>query len=105
MLIRANVLVRALYKFLIFSCPADYVLDYNHHVYHWEWLCEEQGLDAFRSFLKQRMHFFFFFFFFFKSPNEQRARGGGGGGGRALPDFFFFFFSLFSRPRAGLATV
>ena len=36
------------------------------------------------------------------SPNEQRAGGGGGG---ALPDFFFFFFSLFSRPRAGLATV
>ena len=28
-----------------------------------------------------------------------------GGGGGALPDFFFFFFSLFSRPRAGLATV
>ena len=41
--------------------------------------------------------------FFIFSPNEQRARGGGGGG--ALPDFFFFFFSLFSRPRAGLATV
>ena len=36
------------------------------------------------------------------TPNEQRAGGGGGG---ALPDFFFFFFSLFSRPRAGLATV
>ena len=39
------------------------------------------------------------------NPNEQRAEGGGGGGGDALPDFFFFFFSLFSRPRAGLATV
>ena len=36
--------------------------------------------------------------------SERAARGGGGGGG-ALPDFFFFFFSLFSRPRAGLATV
>ena len=43
------------------------------------------------------------FLIFFFSPNEQRAGGGGGGGG-ALPDFFFFFFSLFSRPRAGLAT-
>ena len=38
-----------------------------------------------------------FFFFFFFSPNEQR---GGGGGAASL-----FFFSLFSRPRAGLATV
>ena len=45
---------------------------------------------------KQYRHFLFIF-----SPNEQRARGGVG----ALPDFFFFFFSLFSRPRAGLATV
>ena len=43
------------------------------------------------------LHILFFIF----SPNEQRAGGGGG----ALPDFFFFFFSLFSRPRAGLATV
>ena len=42
------------------------------------------------------------FFFLFLSPNEQRAGGGGGG---ALLDFFFFLFSLFSRPRAGLATV
>ena len=33
--------------------------------------------------------------------DAPRARGGGGGGG-VLPDFFF---SLFSRPRAGLATV
>ena len=33
-------------------------------------------------------------------PNEQRAGEGG-----AVPDFFFLFFSLFSRPRAGLATV
>ena len=46
--------------------------------------------------------FFFFFFFFFLRTSSARARGGGGG---ALPDFFFFFFSLFSRPRAGLATV
>ena len=35
------------------------------------------------------------------SPNEQR----GGEGGDALPDFFIFFISLFSRSRAGLATV
>ena len=34
--------------------------------------------------------------------SERAARRGGG----ALPDFFFFFFfSLFSRPRAGLATM
>ena len=38
-------------------------------------------------------------FYFLFSPNEQRAGGGEG----ALPDFFFF--PLFSRPRAGLATV
>ena len=44
--------------------------------------------------------FYFYFFHFF---SEQAARGGEGGG--KLPDFFFFFFSLFSRPRAGLATV
>ena len=32
------------------------ILDYN-HVYYWEWLCEEQGLDAFRScFKQQRIH-------------------------------------------------
>ena len=47
---------------------------------------------------------FVFIFYFLFSPNEQRAGGGGQEGG-ALPDFFFFFFSLFSRPRAGLATV
>ena len=35
---------------------------------------------------------------------SERAAWGGGGGG-TLPDFFFFFFSLFSRPRAELATV
>ena len=34
--------------------------------------------------------------------SERAARGGGG---EALPDFFSFFFSLFSRPRAVLATV
>ena len=31
--------------------------------------------------------------------------GGGEGEGSALPDFLFIYFSLFSRPRAGLATV
>ena len=38
--------------------------------------------------------------------SERAARAGGGREG-ALQDFFFFFFffSLFSRPRAGLATV
>ena len=41
-------------------------------------------------------------FYFYFSPNEQRGEGGRGG---SLPDLFFFFFSLFSRPRAGLATV
>ena len=51
-------------------------------------------VDAPRVFL-----FFYFFIFYFFS--ERAARRGGGG---ALPDFFFFF-SLFSRPRAGLATV
>ena len=35
------------------------------------------------------------------SPKEQR-RGGKGG---ALLNFYFLFLSLFSRPRAGLATV
>ena len=53
-------------------------------------------VDAPRDFL------IFYFIIFIFSPNEQRAGGGGRG---ALPDFFFFFFSLFSRPRAGLATV
>ena len=44
----------------------------------------------------------FFYFYFLRTSS---ARGVGGGGG-ALPDFFFFFFFfLFSRPRAGLATV
>ena len=42
-----------------------------------------------------------FFFFFFFSERAPRARGGGGGAAR----LFFSFFSLFSRPRAGLATV
>ena len=45
----------------------------------------------------RRMIFFIYLF----SPNKQRARGGGG----AARFFFFFFFPLFSRPRAGLATV
>ena len=40
--------------------------------------------------------------FIFYVFSERAARGGGGG---ALPDFLFLFFSLFSRPRAGLATV
>ena len=42
------------------------------------------------------------FHYFIFSPNEQR----GGAEGGVLSDFFFFVrFSLFSRPRAGLATV
>ena len=42
----------------------------------------------------------FYFIIFIFSPNEQRAGGGG-----CAARLFFFFFSLFSRPRAGLATV
>ena len=52
-------------------------------------------VDASRDF-----HFLFF-------PNEQREGlgGWGGGGGGAARLFSFVLFSLFSRPRAGLATV
>ena len=49
------------------------------------------------------MHRVIFCFIF--SERAARGGGGGGGGGGALPDFLFFIFSLFSRPRAGLATV
>ena len=42
--------------------------------------------------------FLFLFYFFLRTSS---ARGGGGGAAR----LFFFFFPLFSRPRAGLATV
>ena len=54
-------------------------------------------VDAPRDFLI----FYFLIFYFF---SERAARGGGGGGVRCQT-FYFIYFSLFSRPRAGLATV
>ena len=45
---------------------------------------------------------FYFYFYFYFSPNEQQRRRGGGGRRRT---FYCVLFSLFSRPRAGLATV
>ena len=73
-----------------FSCSADHVQDWQPYPVdpYSCYMCDH-------TYIHTQMHFFFFL-------RTSSARWGGGG---ALPDFFFFFFSLFSRPRAGLATV
>ena len=77
-----------------------------------------EGLDAFRFFFKQVIIWLYVVIWipllqedyaqkyvvgvYLFSPNEQC---GGGGGGVCCQTFSFVLFSLFSRPRAGLATV